>query len=115
MNKHFLYALLILVCSFLVSAILFNGSSGPNSPYVRFGDLLIFPVFAVIVFDPIQFLWKKYVSMKELNPIFSIQSALGILENYFVYWIIFSVLRIAYWIYFDIPHTYEDHLPYWRQ
>jgi hypothetical protein len=115
MQKAIIYILIATASSFIVSVLLFNGSGGFNSPLVRFGDLLITPLIVLILIDPLQYLWKKYISKKELTPVFSASSAFGILENYFLYWLIFGSLRVAYWIYFDIPHTYVEHLPYWRQ
>jgi len=110
--KILLQALSIIVISFIISTLLFSGNTGPNSPLIRFGDLLVSPIGGLILLDPIQYLYKKFISKKELKPIFSKENAIGIFENYFVYWILFGVLRVTYWVIYDVPHSYTP--PFWR-
>jgi hypothetical protein len=105
--KQITYLIIAIAASFLIAAVLFNGYPGSNSPLIRAGDLLVSPFFGLLLIDPFVYLWKVLVKKQQQPEILSKQSLLGILENYFVYWIIFGILRVAYWWFSVLPRIEE--------
>jgi hypothetical protein len=110
--KQIAYLIISIIVSFLVASALFNGYGGANSPLVRFGDLLISPFFGLILIDPLVYFWKVLIKKQQQPEILSKESLMGILENYFMYWLLFGIARVAYWWFSLLPKLEEIQMLY---
>jgi hypothetical protein len=89
--KSVVYLFVSVVCSVLF-AFISAGDTGLVSKSLVLSFLL--PPIGVMVFiDSLQYFLKKYVYKAPVKNILSKENAIGIVENYFVYWLILGVLR----------------------